>query len=126
GPSAPSAVSSPGPRPTPKRSTPSGRPSCSGGPMGCGRWRRNWTLWCRNAREPTSLGGCPMPAGRPSLLTPEVLEEVRRLLPTVLYLETVADYLGLSRQTWRGWLRRGRKEHARLAKNPRARPKASE
>lgn len=67
-----------------------------------------------------------MPAGRPTLLTPEVLEDVRRLLPTVLYLETVGDYLGLSRETWRVWLRRGRKEHTRLAKDRRAKPKASE
>ncbi len=55
-----------------------------------------------------------MPAGRPTDLTAAVIEDVRRLLPTVLYLETVGDYLGVSRQTWRGWLRRGRAEERRM------------
>jgi hypothetical protein len=67
----------------------------------------------------------PHPGGRPTLLTPEVLEDVRRLLPTALYLETVADYLGCDRTTWRKWLRRGSKEAARLERK-RARPKESE
>lgn len=42
-----------------------------------------------------------------------------------MYLETVGDYLGVSRITWRGWLKRGRKEANRL-RNPRAKPKESE
>jgi hypothetical protein len=54
--------------------------------------------------------------GRPTLLTAETLKDVERYLPTVMYMETVGDYLGVSRQTWRGWLRRGRKEHDRLKK----------
>jgi transposase len=66
------------------------------------------------------------PGGRPSDLTPQVIEDVRRLLPTVLYLELVGDYLGVSRQTWRGWIRRGRKEYDRLATNSRAKPKEKE
>jgi transposase len=68
----------------------------------------------------------PHPGGRPSILTPEVIEDFRRLLPTVMYLETVGDYLGVSRMTWREWIRRGRKEHDRLARNPRAKPKQKE
>jgi hypothetical protein len=66
-----------------------------------------------------------MPAGRPTLLTREIIQDVRRLLPTVLYLESVGDYLGVSPETWRVWVRRGRKEAKRLA-NPRAKPRASE
>jgi hypothetical protein len=66
-----------------------------------------------------------MPAGRPLTLTPEVIEDVRRLLPIVLYLETVADYLGCDRTLWRKWLRRGRKEADRL-RTGRAAPKGSE
>jgi transposase len=66
------------------------------------------------------------PGGRPSDLTPQVIEDVRRLLPTVMYLETVADYLGCERTTWRKWLARGRKEFNRLARNPRAKPKEKE
>jgi transposase len=68
----------------------------------------------------------PNPVGRPTLLTPAIIEDFRRLLPTVLYLETVGDYLGVSRQTWRVWVRRGRKESDRLAKNPRAKPREKE
>jgi hypothetical protein len=55
-----------------------------------------------------------MPAGRPTLLTSELIEDFRRLLPTALYLETVGDYLGVERTTWRKWLKRGRKEADRL------------
>ncbi len=62
-----------------------------------------------------------MPAGQPTLLTPAVLEDVRRILPTVMYLESVGDYLGVARTTWRGWLRRGHKEAKRL-RNPRCKP----
>ena len=67
-----------------------------------------------------------MPAGRPTDLTPTVLEDVRRLLPTVLYLETVADYIGVHRITVRSWIKRGALEAKRLARNSRARPKQSE
>jgi hypothetical protein len=66
-----------------------------------------------------------MPAGRPRILTPEVLEQVRHLLPVVLYLETVGDFLGVERTTWRKWLKRGAKEARRL-RNPRSKPKAAE
>jgi transposase len=67
-----------------------------------------------------------MPAGRPTDLTPEVIEDVRRILPTVMYLESVADYLGLSRDVIRLWQRRGRKEYKRLSKNPKAKPRQKE
>jgi hypothetical protein len=67
-----------------------------------------------------------MPAGRPTELTPQILEEIRRVLPTCLYLETVADYLGIHRTTWRKWLARGSKEARRLAQNSRAKPRARE
>lgn len=65
-------------------------------------------------------------AGRPTKLTPEIVQEVRRLVPTVCYMESVGDYLGVSRQTWRGWLRRGRKEADRLAEAPDAAPRKTE
>jgi hypothetical protein len=59
-------------------------------------------------------------------LTPQVLEDVRRILPTCLYLETVADFLGLHRTTWRKWLARGAQEAKRLAQSRRAKPRAQE
>lgn len=61
-----------------------------------------------------------MPAGRPTLLTPEVIEEVRRILPVCLYLETVASYLGICRETLRQWLKRGQRERNRQRKNPKS------
>jgi transposase len=66
-----------------------------------------------------------MPAGRPTDLTPEVIEDVRRLLPISLYLETVGNYIGVSRMTIHRWSKRGRQEEKRL-RNPRAKPKPSE
>lgn len=67
-----------------------------------------------------------MPGGRPSKLTPAVIKEFEKYLPTALYIDTVGDYLGISRITWRVWLRRGRREADRLAKDPKAKPKRSE
>src|SRR5215831_1342471 len=66
------------------------------------------------------------PGGRPAALTPQVLEDVRRLLPTCLYLETVADFVGLDRTTVRKWLKRGAKEHQRVSRNRRARIRKAE
>src|SRR5262245_63108671 len=54
--------------------------------------------------------------GRPSDLTPEVIAETARLLPVVLYKETVADFLGVTRMTFRNWIKRGREEAKRLVK----------
>jgi hypothetical protein len=67
-----------------------------------------------------------MPGGRPTELTAQILEDIRRILPTCLYLETVADFLGVHRTTWRKWLARGAKEAKRLAQNSRAKPRAKE
>jgi hypothetical protein len=64
--------------------------------------------------------------GRPTALTPQVLEEVRRLLPTCLYIETVADFISLDRTTVRKWLKRGAKEHQRISTNKRARVRQAE
>ena len=66
------------------------------------------------------------PGGRPTALTPQVLEDVRRLLPTCLYIETVADFISLDRSTVRKWLKRGAKEHQRLSRNKRAKARQAE
>ena len=50
-------------------------------------------------------------------MTPDVIEDVCRLLPTALYLETVANFLGIHRTTFRRWLNRGAKEAHRLRKS---------
>lgn len=54
--------------------------------------------------------------GRKTKLTPQIIEDFARILSTVLYLETVGDYLGVERTTWRKWLKRGAAEVARLHK----------
>jgi hypothetical protein len=70
--------------------------------------------------------GRAMPAGRPTELTPEVLAEVKRLLPVCMYIETVADYIGAHRCQIHRWLKRGAAEAKRLARNSRARPRTAE
>ena len=68
----------------------------------------------------------PHAGGRPTALTAQVLEDVRRLLPTCLYIETVADFISLDRSTVRKWLKRGAKEHQRVSRNKRARVRKAE
>jgi transposase len=54
------------------------------------------------------------PGGRPSkaeqLLTPEMLEQIARLLLEGNFKETVADFLGVDRKTWWNWEQRGQRE----------------
>lgn len=64
--------------------------------------------------------------GRPSLLTPELIAEVATFLPRALYTSTVCGVLGISRQSWYYWMRRGEKESRRLERRPDAVPRESE
>jgi hypothetical protein len=64
--------------------------------------------------------------GRPLILSPAVIDEFRRLLPTVLYMESAGDFLGIQRSTWGLWLRRGRKEYNRLQRSPGEGPSEAE
>jgi hypothetical protein len=57
-----------------------------------------------------------MPAGRPRLLTAEMIEDVARILPTMPYLEPLSDYLGVHRTLLYQWIRRGRREADRMAR----------
>ncbi len=67
-----------------------------------------------------------MPAGRPTKLTPELIEEFRRHFPVALYAGTVAAYLGVgTRSIWR-WLRRGQLEAVRMETDGKAKLKQSE
>lgn len=54
-----------------------------------------------------------MPAGRPTLLTPELIRQAAALLPRALYVETVAAQLGVTAHTFRAWMRSGAKERVR-------------
>jgi len=46
-------------------------------------------------------------AGRPSKLTPELQAEIVKLLSEGNFVETVCDYVGLSKNTFYDWVRRG-------------------
>lgn len=45
--------------------------------------------------------------GRPTKLTPEIQQQIVALLRNGNYVETVCDYVGISKETFYDWLRRG-------------------
>ena len=47
-------------------------------------------------------------------LTEALIAEAERFLPGVMYLETLADLLGVHRKTILDWCKRGREEQARM------------
>jgi transposase len=63
-----------------------------------------------------------MPAGRPLELTRDHITQAVALLPRTLYLETVADSLGVTRQTFREWLKLGGREARRRERGKPADP----
>src|SRR4051794_15646643 len=65
------------------------------------------------------------PGGRPSKLTIELIVKVQEILPVALYYETVANYLGINRQSFYNWKRRGEREAKRLQQK-KAKPRAKE
>lgn len=54
-----------------------------------------------------------MGAGRPCILTRELIEQVASLLPRALYIETVAGQVGITSETFREWQRLGARENRR-------------
>lgn len=64
--------------------------------------------------------------GRPIKLTPELQEELVKVIRAGNYIETACAYVGINKTTFYDWLKRGAREKERLAKNPNARPKKSE
>lgn len=54
-----------------------------------------------------------MGAGRPRELTRTIIKEVADLIPRTLYIETVADAIGVHRVTINRWLKDGGKEQRR-------------
>lgn len=45
--------------------------------------------------------------GRPTKLTPELQKEIVQIVRAGNYIETACDYVGISRETFRIWMRRG-------------------
>ena len=52
--------------------------------------------------------------GRPTKLTPEVIAEFEKALASGCYVETAAAYVGVHRDSYYEWLRRGREEKNRV------------
>ena len=52
---------------------------------------------------------------RPSKLTPELLAKFRSVLPHCFFIKTAADLLGVHRQSFFNWRRRGQREADRMA-----------
>ncbi len=51
-----------------------------------------------------------MPAGRPTALTSDASQKILTALAAGNYLETAANFAGVTPQSVRGWIRRGKKE----------------
>ena len=52
---------------------------------------------------------------RPSKLTPELLAKFRSVLPHCFFIRTAADLLGVHRQSFYTWRKRGKREADRMA-----------
>lgn len=61
--------------------------------------------------------------GRPSKLTPEIQEEILRIIKSGNYIETACAYVGINKTTFYDWLKKGAREKDRVAQNPRAKVK---
>jgi len=55
-----------------------------------------------------------MPGGRPTKLTPAIIEKVRTFLPVCMYIETLTDSLEIERKTYYNWYSRGEVEAKRM------------
>ena len=65
-------------------------------------------------------------AGRPTDLTPAVQARIVQAIVGGNDNKVAAAYAGIGESTFYAWLERGRKERARLAASPNARPRAKE
>ena len=64
--------------------------------------------------------------GRPTKLTPELQEELVKVIRAGNYIETACAYVGINKTTFYDWMKRGAREKERLERNTNARPKKSE
>lgn len=61
--------------------------------------------------------------GRPTQLTPEIIDKVAELLPVAMYMESVAAMIGVAKKTVYDWIRRGAREEKRIANGEKPDPK---
>lgn len=64
--------------------------------------------------------------GRPSKLTPEIQEEIVKVVKSGNYIETACAFVGINKSTLYDWMKRGAREIERLDNNAKAKPKKSE
>lgn len=64
--------------------------------------------------------------GRPTKLTPELQDEIVKVIRAGNYIETAAAYVGLSKNTIYDWMKRGAREKQRIALEPRKKPSKKE
>lgn len=63
---------------------------------------------------------------RPTKLTPELQEDVLKVIRSGNYIETACAYVGINKSTFYDWIKRGAREKDRVAKNPKARVRKDE
>jgi predicted aldo/keto reductase-like oxidoreductase len=63
---------------------------------------------------------------RPTKLTPELQDEIVKIIRAGNYIETASAYVGINKTTLYAWLKRGAKEKERVAKNTRLKTKKTE
>src|SRR5687768_1636183 len=78
--------------------------------LGITIWRAaRWAIighFCQRRRKRVEGRGEGV-AGRPSKLTPEIQKQICELLEGGNFVETVCDYVGISKETFYDWIRRG-------------------
>ena len=67
-----------------------------------------------------------MPGGRPTKLTPEIIEKVKAHLPICFYIETLVDSLGIEKKTYYNWYNRGEAEARRMEEEGEVEPRPDE
>jgi hypothetical protein len=81
---------------------------------GKGQFPANRAYFKKKNGIPTGIQDHPPRLGRPPLLNEELLEEFQHQMRACFYTETVADVLGLSRETLRDWCCKGREVAKRI------------
>jgi hypothetical protein len=54
------------------------------------------------------------PVGRPSLLSDAVIEQLKTVLQTGAFIETAVAFVGINRDTFYDWMKRGTRERTRI------------
>lgn len=64
--------------------------------------------------------------GRPTKLTPKLQKEIMTVIRSGNYIETACAYVGINKDTYYEWMKRGAREIDRVENNPKARVRKDE